>query len=245
MVDFHNKTFFGKNSALIVQSSTRKDPSTFFKFFQKKRDESWERPSEGEGLTIKFAMKELVFLLRVMRKEVLKWTTMHEFKQKATNFHIEWTLDDTLKLITQNYSVELDIGQSEVLKMLLSHILEEKVIHATSSETPVKERQTEEEEEPKITVEEVVQEPSAQKSAPKKAKKKAPKKQPSKREGKKRTELKGFIEGETKKALLINFGGEKAQWIPKSTVHSEFSSERGIEQSFLIDDWVLKKNNII
>jgi antitoxin component of RelBE/YafQ-DinJ toxin-antitoxin module len=98
-------------------------------------------------------MKELVFLLRVLRKEVLKWTTMHEFKQKATNFHIEWTLDDTIKIIAQNYSVELDIGQSEVLKMLLSHILEEKVIHATSSEITVKERQPEEEGEPKITVE--------------------------------------------------------------------------------------------
>jgi hypothetical protein len=161
---------------------------------------------------------------------------------------LEWTASDTLKFIAQNYTVELDYGQAEILKMLLKHILEEKVIHATSSEGSPKEEYRQEpstlivkEEEVKNSV------PKTQASTPKKTnskKNQANRKAPKEKE-KERTEIKGVIERETAKALLINFGGENAQWIPKSTIHSQFSKEKGIEQSFLIDNWVLEKNNVI
>ncbi len=240
MVDFHNKTFFGKNSALIVQSSTRKDPATFFKFFQKKQDGSWERPSEGEGLTAKFAMRELVFILKVLSRAEENWTAMHQFQDKTTNFHLRWTSEATLKFNAQSYTVELDYGQAEILRMLLKHILKEKIIHATSSESPAREEPPQE---PSTLI---VKEERVETPQRKKAKNVQPKKrQPSKEKEKKRTEVKGAIERETDKALLINFGGEKGQWTPKSTIHSNYSTEKGIEQTFLIDDWVLKKDNII
>ena len=240
MVDFHNKTFFGQDSALIVQSSTRKDPATFFKFFQKKQDGAWERPSEGEGLTAKFAMRELVFILRVLSRETEDWTAMHQFQDKTTNFHLRRTSDNTLRFNAQSYTVELDYGQADILRMLLKHILEEKIIHATSSEAPAKEEPPQE---PSTLI---VKEERVETRQRKKAKKSHPKKrQPSKEKEKKRTEVKGAIERETAKALLINFGGENGQWIPKSTIHSNYSTQKGIEQTFLIDEWVLKKNNVI
>ena len=240
MVDFHNKTFFGENSALIVQSSTRKDSATFFKFFQKKQNGSWERPSEGEGLTAKFAMRELVFILRVLSRAEENWTAMHQFQDKTTNFHLRWVSDDTLKFNAQSYAVELDYGQAEILRMLLKHILEEKIIHATSSEAPAREETPQE---PSTLI---VKEERGNTSQKKRPKKSTPKKrQPPKEKGKKRTKVRGAIDIETDKALLINFGAENGQWIPKSTVHSNYSTEKGIQQSFLIDDWVLKKNYII
>jgi hypothetical protein len=194
-------------------------------------------------------MRELVFILRVLSREAKKWTTMHEFQSRATNLHLEWSASDTLKFIAQNYMVELDYGQAEILKMLLRHILEEKVIHATSSEGSPKEEHRQEPSTLIVKEEEVNN--SSHKTPPE-----PPKKNNSKRsqdnqkalkekDVKERTEIKGAIERETAKALLINFGGENAQWIPKSTIHSQFSREKGIEQTFLIDNWVLEKNNVI
>jgi hypothetical protein len=194
-------------------------------------------------------MRELVFILRVLSREAKKWTTMHEFQNRATNFHLEWTANDILKFIAQNYTVELDYGQAKILKMLLKHILEEKVIHATSSEGSPKEKYRQEPSTLIVKEEEVSN--SATKTQPEPPKKRNSKKSqdnqkaPREKDENERTEIKGAIERETAKALLINFGGENAQWIPKSTIHSQFSKEKGIEQKFLIDNWVLEKNNVI
>jgi len=53
----------------------------------------------------------------------------------------------------------------------------------------------------------------------------------------------GKIRRATAKALLIRFDDGIEAWIPKSTIHSEFSTENKNFQPFLIQSWVLEKNN--
>ncbi|TFF97378.1 MAG: hypothetical protein EU541_08340 [Promethearchaeota archaeon] len=57
--------------------------------------------------------------------------------------------------------------------------------------------------------------------------------------------VRGEIRRATKKALLIQFQDGLEAWIPKSTVHNDFSTETDHLQSFLIDKWVLEKNQVI
>ena len=60
-----------------------------------------------------------------------------------------------------------------------------------------------------------------------------------------KTNVQGTIKGETDKALFIIFPSGQEQWIPKSKIHSNYVSEKEINQSFLIEDWILKKAGII
>jgi hypothetical protein len=55
--------------------------------------------------------------------------------------------------------------------------------------------------------------------------------------------VKGTISRETPKALLIKFENGIESWIPKSTIHSQFSAQNKGKQPFLIQSWVLDKNN--
>jgi hypothetical protein len=57
--------------------------------------------------------------------------------------------------------------------------------------------------------------------------------------------INGVIEGETEKALLIQFEEDKEIWIPKSVIRSNYNSVNDITQNFIIDNWILKKNNIV
>ncbi len=54
----------------------------------------------------------------------------------------------------------------------------------------------------------------------------------------------GKIQRITKKALLIQFQDGIEAWIPKSTVHNEFTPDEHQLQSFFIDIWVLEKNKV-
>ncbi len=59
-------------------------------------------------------------------------------------------------------------------------------------------------------------------------------------------QLKGTVEIITEKAVQISFTNGKAEiWIPKSTIHSTMKDDKSIEQTFVIDSWVLKKNGVI
>ena len=56
--------------------------------------------------------------------------------------------------------------------------------------------------------------------------------------------MQGTIISETKKALLIEFNPGNEIWIPKSTIHSTYVQHKNLHQQFLIDTWILKKNEI-
>ena len=61
----------------------------------------------------------------------------------------------------------------------------------------------------------------------------------------KKTEISGLFKGETDKAIFLKFSEEKEAWIPKSTLHNSFNVDKENYQTFMIDTWVLKKNNVI
>jgi hypothetical protein len=52
------------------------------------------------------------------------------------------------------------------------------------------------------------------------------------------------IKGITEKALLLTFTCGAECWVPKSTVHNNFNNVKNIEQDFIIDKWILKRNEV-
>ncbi|TXT61771.1 MAG: hypothetical protein BAJALOKI2v1_10041 [Promethearchaeota archaeon] len=135
MVNTHNKTFFGINSALLIRSDSKKNPYIFLKAFKKKQDESWEKPSAGEGKTIKISLEEMINLIHVLNQDRSSWTTQHDFQERQTEIVFEWIPEEVLNLQMDQYSIQLEKVQVELLQMLLEHILEEKIINATSTES--------------------------------------------------------------------------------------------------------------
>ena len=142
----------------------------------------------------------------------------------------------------------LNFAQIEIFRRLLEHLLEEKIEYATTF--TVKERAPvfsegsggEDKSSNTIVKEEVifVKDPSNGHGGEKG--KNVNNSSFSSSEEKK--SIAGKIKGETKKALLLIFDNGQETWIPKSTIHSTFSSDKEKTQSFLVDTWILERNNI-
>jgi hypothetical protein len=223
MVNNHKRTFFGEDAAITIQSTSRGEESLFLSAFGKLSEKEWEKPSQGQGKKIKLSLEELVSVLRVLKQETKSWSTYHTFKSQNTPIAFNWTDKESLSIKIEVYFVDLDYAQIQVLRLLLEHILNEKIIYATvPGKTNTK-----------------IQTSSSASESPSKTKKT----QSSNIED--RTRLDGAMTGKTAKALLIRFEGGKEEWIPKSAIHNEYKNEEDIIQPFLIDNWVLEKNGII
>ncbi|MHA1756932.1 MAG: hypothetical protein ACTSVV_09195 [Promethearchaeota archaeon] len=235
MVDTHFQSFFGQNTGIIVMSPSKEEPFILIRFIKKKDINTWERPSAGEGKIIKISMEEIVMILEVLNKNLFNWTTYHSFKNNRTKISFSWENngEERFWITIDNYSKMLTIPQAEILKMLLKHILKEKIKHATilrqKTDNQIKNN--------KQSFEEFydnyqnVKNDSTYKSNVEKSKN--------------IIRVEGLIKGETSKALLINFNSIGEIWIPKSTIRSDYISNKNIIQEFLIDSWILKKNKII
>ncbi len=242
MGNSHSKSFFGQKAGLIVQSSSKEQPYIFLQCIKKKADESWEKPSQGEGKKVKLNLEEIILMVRVLNKKIPQWTTFHEFKEEKTRIGINWeeNNNEIFWINIGEYKKKIGWSQAELLRLLLSHILEEKIQFATGSTSsklsnfndnnykqPISKFTLES---PPVTIpfednkmrvsEEVI----------------------SKDEIKK---VKGEIKGFTEKALLITFTNGDEVWIPKSTIKSKFNEESKEKQNFLIASWVLQKNKIL
>jgi len=57
--------------------------------------------------------------------------------------------------------------------------------------------------------------------------------------------VKAIITGETQKALLLLYNGSEEVWTPKSIIHSQYGPKEEGKQTFTIESWFLKKNNLI
>ncbi len=69
MVNKHSQSFFGQSTGLTLLSSSKTEQIIFIKCIKKKPDGSWEKPSLGEGKTIKCSLDEMVMILEVLRKK--------------------------------------------------------------------------------------------------------------------------------------------------------------------------------
>ena len=225
MVDKHNHSFFGKSSGLTIQSSSINDPFIFLQCIQKKLDGSWEKPSNGEGKTIKINLDEMVMIIGVLNNKLQNWSSYHKYNENNTQISFKWEDEKNQRLYINigKYSKMLNYAQSELLRLLLNHLLKEKIENATSwnlskvkFEKPLKEKS-------KIAIEQIRQAKHDDQSIP----------------------IEGAIKGETQKALLINFDDEHKLWIPKSAISIGYNPEIDIAQTFHIASWLLRKNNLI
>lgn len=216
MVNNHTKTFFGEKTALTVQSISKEDLFIFIKIFKKKKEGLWEKPSLGEGRIIKCSLEEIVSILQVIRYKTNEWSNYRIFKNKKTQFSFQWVLNNQLEIKIEDYSIRLKFEQKEILKMLLEHLLEEKIIYAT------------------VTNEIIDRTPLAKNNEAK-----------SKSEDENKAEIKGLFKGETDKAILVKFKGGQEVWIPKSAIHSKYITKIGKDQLYTIENWILEKNKIL
>lgn len=213
MVNHHRISFFGSKTGVLFDSGPSSSPTIFLTFIKKREDGSWEKPSLKEGVTIKFSLVDMAFILRVLRGKVNAWKTFHSFQERKTSISFERDPENKENLIVKagDYQKRLNYGEVEVFKALLEHVFREKVIASTEAKKPeyfsefrkVEEESSEEKVEEKI--ESVVIETAV---------------------------LAGTCEGETEKALLIAFDGKKGIWVPKSTIRSDYDSKSKTTQKF-------------
>ncbi|MFX0032066.1 MAG: hypothetical protein ACFE8E_02365 [Candidatus Hodarchaeota archaeon] len=231
MVDKHSQSFFGQSTGLTVISSAKTDPYIFFKCVQKKPDGNWEKPSSGEGKTIKCSLDEIIMILQVLKRKEKSWSGFHSFKDAKTQISFKWDdkVNNKLKITIGKYSKILNFSQIELLRLLLKHILKEKIKYATTSTI------FEKKEKVGIRV-------KTNKDSPIISSKTERDKSYSSDSA---SQIEGSIKNVTEKALFIDFDGKKEIWIPKSTIKSNYNSEDTTNQLFLIDDWILKKNNLL
>ncbi|MHA1193918.1 MAG: hypothetical protein ACTSP9_16790 [Promethearchaeota archaeon] len=203
MVDKHSQSFFGKSSGLTIQSSSRNEPFIFLKCIKKKGDGIWEKPSKGEGKTIKCSLDEIVMIREVLHKRLENWSTYHNFNDTKTQISFKWENErkERLYINIGSYSKMLTFSQIEKITKDTSE---------QGSKSPVP---------AVIENSEVSEKPSCQ--------------------------VEGAIKNETQKALLITFQNDRECWIPKSAVRSSYVSDQEKQQSFIIDTWLLEKNNLL
>ncbi len=236
MADSHNKSFFGQKNALILDSPSKNTSFIFFTCIKKKENGTWEKISKNEGKKVKCELEDMVMILEVLSQKSDAWSTVHTFNEEKTTISFKWDKEKnhTLWLNIGNYSKMLNFTQVKIFKLLLKHILKEKIAFATvpknlkpfektnnNKQIPVKPQDFFEDKKNNdlIVVEQVDVENET-------------------------SNVKAIITGETQKALLLLYNGAEEVWTPKSIIHSKYESTKGVTQTFSIENWFLKKNNI-
>lgn len=240
MVESHSKTFFGQNTGIIVSSFSSSDPFTFIHCFKKKPNGTWEKPSSKEGKSIKFSLEEIVLILRVLNRQTLNWHSQHKYKDTTTSISFNWEDEEAevLWINIGNYSKRLTLAQTEIFRLLLSHFLQEKIIYSTLPKKITRKYKpqshlSQEVEKIKEVEHHLSEEYEFNLN------------EPSNGNDLKSdmSDIDGSIVGETEKAFLIKFNKVEA-WIPKSAIKNNFIPQDNISQSFIIDNWILKKLNL-
>lgn len=228
MTNNHSQSFFGQATGLTINSTSKDDPFIFLKCIKKKPDGTWEKPSQGEGKTIKLSLDEMVMILKVLKRKIESWSSFHSYKENKTQISFSWEGNDGHKLWINigNYSKLLGEAQIEIFKLLLKHLIKEKIEFATISN---------------ISKQRTINDPEKEDFKPTIMNNSVIKEQMSES---KKAEIIGSIKAETGKAILLVFNNGQEAWIPKSTIYSNYKPEIGLNQTFLTENWILKRNNI-
>ena len=239
MTDKHSQSFFGQSTGLIIQSSSKNEPYIFLSCIKRKPDGVWEKPSIGEGKTIRCSLDELVMILRVLNRKINSWSGYHTYKENNTPISFSWenSEKDKLWINIGNYSKMLGVAQIEIFKLLLKHLIKERIEFATVSNISQKqEKELGEQQIPNILKSD---NPDSDRNTIIDRKLVH-----ANRIKEDRVEINGSIKAETEKALLIVFTSGQELWFPKSIIHSQYDSEVGKYQSFITENWILEKNKV-
>ncbi len=254
MANAHSKSFFGQTTGLIISSSSKEDDFIFLKCLKKKGDGTWEKLSRGEGKTIKCSLDEIVMMLQVLKRKISNWNSYHTYKDTNTQINFNWKEESGKKIVwirIGDYSKMLTVPQIEILKLLLEHLLKEKIKHATGPGVSISKKYisngTEIKQKRLMKINENYNKGSKDtKTIVREVKHLGGSSSRKMRgHGNEANQIEGTIKGETEKALLIKFLKGDESWIPKSTINPDYEPAKEISQTFLIDNWVLKKNKII
>jgi hypothetical protein len=244
MVNSHSKSFFGQNTGIILTSWSKYDPYVFLNFIKMKSNGIWEKLSDNEGRTIKITLEEIISILKVLNHQKLSWQNSHTYKEMITSFSFSWQdeTSENLWINIDNYSKMLTPAQIEIFRLLLTHLLHEKIIYSTALDLEHQRNKhsnhSDEKEYDIITNneefteniseinEEILNMNSNEYTQMNDV-----------------TNIQCIIIGETEKALMLRIG-ENDVWIPKSTIHNHYDPIKGKVQNFLISSWILKKNKI-
>jgi len=228
MTNNHSQSFFGQATGLTINSTSKDEAFIFLKCIKKKPDGTWEKPSLGEGKTIKCSLDEMVMILKVLKRKINTWSCFHSYKENKTQISFNWEENGGNKLWINigNYSKLLSEAQIEIFKLLLKHLIKEKIEFATISNISKQIAINHSEKEVfKSTImnNSVIKEQNSESE---------------------KAEIIGSIKAETGKAILLVFNNGQEAWIPKSTIYSNYKPEIGLSQTFLTENWILKRNNI-
>lgn len=236
MTDFHTKSFFGKRSGIILTSSAKSVPYMFLKFTKKRENGSWEKPTRGEGKTIKLSIEEMICVLEVLKRKIAQWRGYHLFKETKTEIYFGWEDEsrEVLRVKAGDYSKKLKFPFTTFLTLLIDHLLTEKIEFATSGAFDGKEGQDKE----SFSLESSEQ--------------KIPKDTPQFIESMEQDALVETIDvsvkikGESPKALLITLDSGQEFWIPKSTIRSDYDvNHKDQFQKIVADKWIIEKYRTI
>jgi len=250
MVDSHSWSFFGSRTGLLVKSTSRSNPLVHFTFIKKKSERSWEKPSRGEGIILPIELEDLGIMLDMIDGK----GESHSFKARDATIDISWAEREKKRLWIQfrSYRKLLDHPQVQVFRALLSHLFREKIEFGTNEGTERYGRNDKPSESVSFSENSGIalsrrKRNGAQKNDFRVTKERkqigkttATVKKTLKRDVK---QVSGTIKFETNRAVLLEIG-VKEHWIPKSTIHSLFTSWSKKEQAFLIDSWILERNEI-
>ncbi len=137
-MDRHFYIFFGSKSAISISSPSMSKPFVFLRCIGEKGDGTWEKPTNGEGKTVKCVLEEMACIMNVLEKKEKKWSTYHRYKGDGKGILFEMQ-DDGLLVKIGHYTKKFKAGQFEVFRDLMKHLYVEKIEHATISTIPTKE----------------------------------------------------------------------------------------------------------
>ncbi len=126
----HSMSFFGQKTGLILNSAEPKDDYIFVHLIKKRYDGSWEKPSKGQGKSIKFNLGEIILIIDVLSKKTSNWTTVHRYQGDTTSISFK-NQRECVQIYISNYSKSLKYPETKILRDLLEHIYKEKIKLAT------------------------------------------------------------------------------------------------------------------
>ncbi|MBD3350430.1 MAG: hypothetical protein GF364_02985 [Candidatus Lokiarchaeota archaeon] len=130
----HQKSFFGQKTGMIFDSSDWEQECVYFTFLSKLQDGNWERPSDNQGRRIKINLGELIMIRRVLMGVDNRWSTVHVFNEEKTSIAIsrDKTHAEHIWIMVDKYRKNIRPPETEILLLLIAHIISEKIEHATA-----------------------------------------------------------------------------------------------------------------
>ena len=129
----HQRSFFGQKVGMIFDSANWDHEYAYLTFVRKKEGGTWEKPSNGEGKRVKLNMGELVMMNKVLGGTLDRWSTVHSFKEQKTTISCSKNAKKAgeIWMNVDKYAKNLRSPETDILQMILNHIISEKIVNAT------------------------------------------------------------------------------------------------------------------